>query len=97
MNCFGVRTRTAVVLGTVVAALSVFLPISQAGRQPIDTQSTILQLERDVPELMKEGRVPGLAIAREDHRTNSLEPSDRISELAQRRFTPYLLHAGRAL
>src|SRR5581483_8371692 len=62
-NCFGISAQTAVVFGTVVAALPIFSSILRVGHKPKDTLSTILQLEREVPQSMTEGRVPGLSIA----------------------------------
>lgn len=56
--------RTAVVLGAVVLGLPFFPPMSRAKRETAAyTGATILQLERDVRELMKKDGVPGLAIA----------------------------------
>jgi CubicO group peptidase (beta-lactamase class C family) len=64
MNCSGMRARTAVVLAAVVVVLSVFSPSLRAKWGPTtQTGATILQLEKDVPELMKKDIVPGLAIA----------------------------------
>jgi CubicO group peptidase (beta-lactamase class C family) len=64
MNCLGMKAPMAVVLGVVVVGLPVFSPISPAKREPATLSgATIPQLERDVPELMKKGGVPGLAIA----------------------------------
>jgi CubicO group peptidase (beta-lactamase class C family) len=64
MNCLGMKAPMAVVLGVVVAGLPVFSPMSPAKREPATLSgATIPQLERDVPELMKKGGVPGLAIA----------------------------------
>ncbi len=64
MNCLGMRARTAVVLGAVVVVLPVFSPSLRAKWGPTtQTGATILQLEKDVPELMKKDGVPGLAIA----------------------------------
>jgi len=64
MNCFGVRTRSAVVLGAVVLGLPFLSPMLRATREPAAyAVATILQLEKDVPELMKKDGVPGLAMA----------------------------------
>src|SRR5271170_5772051 len=64
MNFFGIRTRTAVVLGAVVLGLPFFSPMLRAKREPAAyAGATILQLEKDVPELMKKDGVPGLAMA----------------------------------
>lgn len=64
MNCLAMIMRTAVVLGAVVLGLPFFPPMSRAKREPAAyTGATILQLERDVPGLMKKDGVPGLAIA----------------------------------
>lgn len=54
----------AAVLGAVVVSLSVFSLLLQARAEPTThAEATILRLERDVPEQMKKGNVPGLAIA----------------------------------
>jgi CubicO group peptidase (beta-lactamase class C family) len=64
MNCLGISARTAVVLGAVALVLPFFSPMLRAKRGPAaHTGATILQLEKDVPELMKKDGVPGLAIA----------------------------------
>jgi len=64
MNCLGMRARTAVVLGAIVVGLPVFSPIWRANKAPATpTEATVLQLERDIAELMKKDGVPGLAIA----------------------------------
>ena len=64
MNCFGMGTRTAVVLGAIVLGLPFFSPMLRAMREPAAHKgATILQLERDVPELMKKDGVPGLSMA----------------------------------
>ncbi len=64
MNCFGMRTRTAVLLGAVVLGLPFFPPMLRAKREPAAyAGATILQLEKDVPELMKKDGVPGLSMA----------------------------------
>jgi CubicO group peptidase (beta-lactamase class C family) len=64
MNYLAMRTRTAVVLGAVALGLPFFSPMLRAKREPAAyTGATILQLERDVPELMKKDGVPGLSIA----------------------------------
>jgi CubicO group peptidase (beta-lactamase class C family) len=51
-----------VVLGIAIAAVLVFLPAARA-QGDLTTHATIVQLEKDIPELMKKGGVPGLAIA----------------------------------
>jgi CubicO group peptidase (beta-lactamase class C family) len=64
MNCLWKRTRTVVVLGAVVVVVPVFSPMLRAKKEPTtNAATTIPQLERDVPELMKKAGVPGLAIA----------------------------------
>ena len=64
MNRLGMRAGTALELGTVIVLLLVFSPSLRAKREPTThTGATILQLEKDVPELMKKDGVPGLAIA----------------------------------
>ena len=63
MNWFRTIVRLAVVLGAIVTALPTLPPMLLAGPGANDQQSTILQLERDVPELMKKSNVPGVSIA----------------------------------
>jgi hypothetical protein len=63
VNWFGTIVRVAVVLGAIVTALPTLPPMLLAGPGANDQQSTILQLERDVPELMKKSNVPGVSIA----------------------------------
>jgi CubicO group peptidase (beta-lactamase class C family) len=64
MNCLGMRPRTGVVLGAIVVGLPVFSPMWQAKKGPTTpTETPVPQLERDIPELMKKDRVPGLSIA----------------------------------
>jgi CubicO group peptidase (beta-lactamase class C family) len=64
MNGLGIGARTAVVLGAVVVGWPFLSAMLRAQRGPAAyTEATILQLERDVPELMKKDGVPGLAIA----------------------------------
>src|SRR5215469_7641792 len=64
MNCLGMRARTAVVLGAIVVGLPVFSPMWHAKKGPTTpTDASVPQLERDIPELMKKDRVPGLSIA----------------------------------
>jgi CubicO group peptidase (beta-lactamase class C family) len=64
MNRLRTRTQSAVLLGAVIAALAVSSPMLRAKREPAaNAGATIPQLERDVPELMKKGNVPGLSIA----------------------------------
>jgi CubicO group peptidase (beta-lactamase class C family) len=52
-----------VVFGAIVTALPTLPPMLLAGPHANDEQSTILQLEQDVPELMKKCNVPGVSIA----------------------------------
>jgi CubicO group peptidase (beta-lactamase class C family) len=64
MKWSGMSMRTATVLVAVVASLSIRSPVLRAQSGPtIDTKATISQLEHDIPDLMKKGGVPGLAIA----------------------------------
>ncbi len=63
MNWFGTIVRVAVVLGAIVTTLPTLPPMLLAGPGANDQQSTILQLERDAPELMKKSNVPGVSIA----------------------------------
>lgn len=64
MNYFGIRTSAAPLLGAAVVSLFVFSLLLQAKTEPTThTEATIPRLERDVPEQMKKGNVPGLAIA----------------------------------
>lgn len=50
--------------GAVVASLIILSAVLRAQSAPnIDTTAPISQLEHDVPELMKKGGVPGVAIA----------------------------------
>jgi CubicO group peptidase (beta-lactamase class C family) len=64
MNCLWKRARTVVVLGAVVVVVPVLSPMLRAKKeQTTNAATTIPQLERDVPELMKKAGVPGLAIA----------------------------------
>src|SRR5437868_6570191 len=61
MNCFGVKTSTALVLGAVIALFSL---LSSARKEAATlSEATIQQLEKDIPELMKKDGVPGLSIA----------------------------------
>jgi CubicO group peptidase (beta-lactamase class C family) len=56
--------QTAVMLAAVIVAVSLFssiLPAKNEPKPPADP--TILQLEKDAPELMKKDRVPGLELA----------------------------------
>ena len=58
------RTLMFVVLGAIVVGLPVFSPMLRAKKGPATpTEVTVPQLERDIPELMKQAGVPGLAIA----------------------------------
>jgi len=65
MNSF--RTGTPLRALLAVAALLVILPATQTHNQRESTNSvgraTIVRLENDIPELMKKGGVPGLALA----------------------------------
>ena len=64
MNWFRTVVRVGfVVLAAIVTALPTFPPMLRAALGPKDQQSTILQLERDVPELMKKSNTPGVSIA----------------------------------
>jgi hypothetical protein len=63
VNWFGTIVRVAVVLGASVTALPTLPPMLLAEPGANDQRSTILQLERDVPELMKKSNVPGVSIA----------------------------------
>jgi CubicO group peptidase (beta-lactamase class C family) len=69
VNWFGRIVRVAVVVGAIVTALPTLPPMLLAGPGTNDQQSTILQLERDVPELMRESNVPGVSIALIRHGT----------------------------
>jgi CubicO group peptidase (beta-lactamase class C family) len=54
----------ATLLVAVAVGLSTFSPLSGAKKDPAThAGATVRQLESDIPELMKKGRVPGLAIA----------------------------------
>ncbi len=44
-------------------ALPTLPPRLRAAQGPKDQQATILQLERDLPELMKKSNAPGVSIA----------------------------------
>jgi CubicO group peptidase (beta-lactamase class C family) len=64
MNWSKTRTRTAVVLGAAVVGLPLFSPLLRAKREPAaHAVATIVQLEKDVPDLMKKDGVPGLSMA----------------------------------
>src|SRR5438874_5110422 len=64
MNCFGVKTPGVLVLGAVVVSLPLFSLLSSVKKETTTLSgATIQQLEKDVPELMKKGGVPGLAMA----------------------------------
>ena len=64
MNCFGMKTPRVLVLGAVVVSLPLFSLLSSAKKETTTLSgATIQQLEKDVPELMKKGGVPGLAVA----------------------------------
>ena len=64
MNCFGVKTPGVLALGAVVVSLPLFSLLSSVKKETTTLSgATIQQLEKDVPELMKKGGVPGLAIA----------------------------------
>jgi hypothetical protein len=54
----------AVVVGAVVASLTILSPVLRAQSTPtIDTKAPFSQLEHDVPDLLKKCGVPGVAIA----------------------------------
>jgi CubicO group peptidase (beta-lactamase class C family) len=56
--------RTKVVLGALVASLTILSQMSRSQRATsIDTTTLISQLEHNIPEQMKKGGVPGLTIA----------------------------------
>jgi CubicO group peptidase (beta-lactamase class C family) len=59
----GIVVQTAVLLATTSVGLSLSLPMLQAPNPPKSREATILQLEKDAPELMKKDRVPGVEIA----------------------------------
>lgn len=60
----GIKVRPTVLLATFLAALSFSSTISRSQQESeVRTDSTILQIEKDAPELMKKDRVPGLEIA----------------------------------
>lgn len=64
MNWSRTRRRTAVVLGAAVVGLPFFSPLLRAKREPAaHLGATIVQLEKDVPDLMKKDGVPGLSMA----------------------------------
>ena len=64
MNCFGVKTPGVLALGAVVVSLPLFSLLSSVKKETTTLSgATIQQLGKDVPELMKKGGVPGLAIA----------------------------------
>jgi len=64
MNWSRTKTRTAVVLGAAVVGLPFFSPLLRAKREPAaHAGATIMQLEKDVPDLMKKDGVPGLSMA----------------------------------
>ena len=64
MNCFGVKTPGVLALGAVVVSLPLFSLLSSVKKETTTLSgATIQQLEKDVPELMKKGGVPGLAMA----------------------------------
>ena len=64
MILVGMRVRTGVVLGGTVVSLAILPPVLRAQSAPTtDTKALFSQLEHDVPDLMKKGGVPGLAIA----------------------------------
>ena len=64
MNWSRTRRRTAVVLGAAVVGLPFFSPLLRAKREPAaHAGATIVQLEKDVPDLMKKDGVPGLSMA----------------------------------
>jgi CubicO group peptidase (beta-lactamase class C family) len=63
VNWFGTTVRMAVVLGAIVTARPTLPSMLLAGPGANDQQSTIEQLQRDVPELIKKSNVPGVSIA----------------------------------
>jgi CubicO group peptidase (beta-lactamase class C family) len=64
MNCLGVKTPGVLVLGAVVVSLPLFSLLSNAKKETTKiSRATIQRLEKDVPEQMKKGGVPGLTIA----------------------------------
>lgn len=64
MKWLGMSMRTAVVLGTVVVSLTLLSPVLGAkSARTTHSTATISQLENDVPDLMKKGIVPGVALA----------------------------------
>jgi len=64
MNCVGVKTPSVLVLGAVIASLPLYSLLSGANQETSPLSgATIQQLEKDIPELMKKNRVPGLSIA----------------------------------
>jgi CubicO group peptidase (beta-lactamase class C family) len=67
MNGFGMRASIgsmAFAVGAVVVALPGFPVVLRASRvRPADLAAPISRLERDAPELMRKGGVPGLSIA----------------------------------
>jgi CubicO group peptidase (beta-lactamase class C family) len=63
VNWFGRIVRGTGVLAAIVIAPPTFTPMLQAAAGANHQQSTILRLERDVPELMKRNNVPGVSLA----------------------------------
>ena len=64
MNWSGINVPTAVVLGAAVASLTIVSPVLRVHSEPsTDTKAAISQLEQVVPDEMKKGGVPGVAIA----------------------------------
>src|SRR5271154_6720730 len=64
MNCLGMRARAVVLPTAVVVGVLVVLPMLRAKRGATSrTEETVLRLEKYIPEQMKKGNVPGLAIA----------------------------------
>src|ERR1051325_2007464 len=63
MNCFRVKTPSALIFAAVIANLLFFPFLSSAQKKPAPSGATTQQLEKDIPELMKKNGVPGLSIA----------------------------------
>ena len=64
MNWSGTSVRTAAVLRALLASLIILSPMLRAQRaRTIDSNAPISQLEHDVPDLIKKGGVPGVAVA----------------------------------
>jgi CubicO group peptidase (beta-lactamase class C family) len=64
MNCFGAKTPRALGFAAVIVSLLFFPFSSSAQKKPAPHPgATGQQLEKDIPELMKNHGVPGLSIA----------------------------------